>query len=91
MATSRTAKIQTEIDKAKVKLADQQNKIRELEAKRTELENMEIVDVVRGMSISLEDLAAMLHTLKGGAASIQSLGQNVPNSHSKPDKEDLPE
>ena len=68
MATARSAKVQAEIDKAKAKLAEQQGKIKELEAKHTELENMEIVDIVRGLKIPLDGLATVLQSLKGGAA-----------------------
>ena len=80
MATSRTAKIQAEIEKARAKLADQQSRLKELEAKRVEIENTEIVDIVRGMNVSLDDLAAFLQTIKGGAE--QSLRGRVP----KPNK-----
>ena len=80
MATSRTAKVQAEIEKARVKLAEQQAKLKELEAKRTELENSEIVDIVRGLSIPLDELAALLHSMKGGAAPAPTCGQNVPKS-----------
>jgi len=51
-----------EIEKTKIKLSEQQARLRELEKQKTELENMEIVDVVRGMDISLADLAALLKT-----------------------------
>ena len=68
MATTRTHKVQAEIDKAKAKLAEQQARIKELEAKHTELENMEIVDIVRGLKIPLDGLAAALQSIKGGAA-----------------------
>ena len=37
-----------------------QTRLRELEKQKTELENTEIVETVRGMDISLSDLAAML-------------------------------
>lgn len=90
MATSKTAKIQAEIDKAKAKLAEQQNRVKELEAKRTELENTEIVDIVRGMSIPLDGLAALLQSIKGGTAPVTS-GQVGPKSapaQNKTDKED---
>ena len=80
MATSRTAKVQAEIDKAKAKLADQQAKLKELEAKRTELENSEIVDIVRGMSIPLDELAVMLQTVKGRGPAAPTSGQIVPKS-----------
>ena len=77
MVASRTAKVQAEIEKARAKLAGQQGKLKELEAKRTELENIEIVDIVRGMSIPLDELAAVLQSLKSGAA---ASGQLVPKS-----------
>ena len=62
-------RVNKDIEKTKVKLSEQQARLRELEKQRTELENMEIVDVVRGMDISLADLAAMLK--QGGTTSGQ--------------------
>ena len=94
MATSRTAKVQAEIEKARAKLAEQQTRLKELEAKRTELENSEIVDIVRGLHIPLDELAALLHTIKGGAAPAPTCGQVVHKStpaKKEPDEEDLPE
>jgi arsenate reductase-like glutaredoxin family protein len=40
--------------------------LKELETKQTEFENMDIVDIVRGMSIPLDDLADILQSLKSG-------------------------
>jgi hypothetical protein len=67
-----------EIDKTKEKIGEQQARLRELEKQKTELENLEIVEAVRGMSISFDDLAALL---KNNPA---TLGQVVPKS--KPEK-----
>jgi len=67
MAISKRNKIQAEIDKARERLMEQQARLRELESKKTEAENMEIVDIVRGLSIPLDELAAALQSLKGGA------------------------
>ena len=58
MATSKSAKIKAEMEKVKAKIADQQAKLKELEQKHREAENEEIVDIVRGMSVSLSDLPA---------------------------------
>ena len=80
MAISRTAKVQAEIDKARAKLAEQQTRMKELESKRTELENTEIVDIVRGLKIPLDDLAAVLQSVKGGAAPVSTSGQVGPKS-----------
>ena len=67
MATSRTIKARAEVEKARLKLAEQQAKLKELEARQTEYENMDIVDIVRGMSIPLDDLANILQSLKSTA------------------------
>lgn len=74
MAISKSEKIQSEIDKLKVKIAEQQTRLKELEQSKREAENSEIVDVVRGMSIPLDELAVLLQTMKSGGA----LGQSVP-------------
>ena len=78
MAISKSAKIMAEMEKVKAKIAEQQARLKELEQKHREAENEEIVDIVRGMSISLSDLPALLQTMKAG-----SLGQNVPKSDGK--------
>ena len=52
MAASKSQKIQAEIDKVKVKISEQQARLKELEQKHREAENEEIVDIVRGMSVS---------------------------------------
>ena len=82
MATTKSMKIQAEIDKVKAKISEQQARLKELEQKKLEAENSEIVEVVRGMSVSLTDLPVLLQTIKSGGA----LGQNVPKSDT--DKED---
>ena len=84
MATSKSAKIQGEIDKAKAKLNEAQAKLRELEQKHKEAENEEIVDIVRGMSIPLDELPLLLQKLRGGAA--PTSGQNVQKSTGEEEK-----
>ena len=80
MAISKSAKIMAEMEKVKAKISDQQAKLKELEQKHREAENEEIVDIVRGMSISLSDLPSLLQTMKGGP-----LGQSIPKE--APEKE----
>ena len=82
MAISKSAKIQAEIEKVTAKINEQQARLKELEQKKLEAENSEIVEIVRGMSVSLTDLPTLLQTIKSGGA----LGQNVPKSDT--DKED---
>ena len=72
MAISKSAKIQAEIEKVTAKINEQQARLKELEQKKLEAENSEIVEIVRGMSVSLTDLPTLLQTIKSGGA----LGQN---------------
>ena len=83
MAISKSAKIQSEIEKVMAKINEQQARLKELEQKKLEAENSEIVEIVRGMSVSLTDLPVLLQTIKSGG----TLGQIVPKSDSA-DKED---
>ncbi|WP_338546154.1 DUF4315 family protein [Emergencia sp. JLR.KK010] len=83
MAISKSAKIMAEMEKVKAKISDQQARLKELEQKHKEAENEEIVDIVRGMSISLEELPLVLQRIKAG----DTLGRNVPKS-AGPEKED---
>ena len=76
MATAKSMKIQAEIDKVKAKISEQQARLKELEQKHREAENEEIVDIVRGMSISLSELPLVLQKLRDDG----TLGQSVPKS-----------
>ena len=64
MAASKSQKIQAEIDKVKAKISEQQARLKELEQKHREAENEEIVDIVRGMSVSLEELPLVLQRIE---------------------------
>ena len=83
MAISKSAKIQAEIEKVTAKINEQQARLKELEQKKLEAENSEIVEIVRGMSVSLTDLPVLLQIIKNGG----TLGQNVPKSADKEDSE----
>ena len=66
MAVSKSAKIWAEMEKVKAKINEQQARLKELEQKHREAENEEIVDIVRGMSVSLDELPALLRQLRDG-------------------------
>ena len=83
MAISKSAKIQAVIEKVMAKINEQQARLKELEQKKLEAENSEIVEIVRGMSVSLTDLPVLLQTIKNGG----TLGQNVLKSADKEDSE----
>ena len=76
MAISKSAKIEAEIEKTKAKITEQQNRLKELEQRKVEAENSEIVEIVRGMSVSLSELPLVLQQLRAG----ETLGQTVPKS-----------
>ena len=82
MATEKTAKVEAEIEKAKAKISEYQSKLKELEMKKTDIENTEIVDAVRGMSIPLDELAALLQSLKDSALPVAASGQKAQKPHS---------
>ena len=75
MAVSKSAKIEAEIEKVKAKIAEQA-RLKELEQRKIEAENSEIVEMVRGMSVSLTELPLLLEKLRSG----ETLGQVVPKS-----------
>ena len=79
-------RVANEIEKTKGKISEFQGKLRELEKQKTELENLEIIGAVRGMDISLADLAAMLNKPQptSGQVGPKSNAQNDMNI----DKED---
>ena len=68
MAISKSAKIWAEMEKVKAKISEQQARLKELEQKHREAENEEIVDIVRGMSVSLDELPALLRQFRDGTS-----------------------
>ena len=59
MAT-KIERINREIQKTREKIAEYQDKLKTLEAQKTEVENLEIVQMVRAMRMTPEQLSAML-------------------------------
>ena len=56
MAMSKIDRIDREIEKTRGKITEYQNRLKELEAQRTEQENFEIVNLVRSMCMSRDEL-----------------------------------
>ena len=63
MAMSKIERIEKEIQKTREKITEYQNKLRGLEAQKTELENLQIVQLVRSMRLTP---AALTDLLSGG-------------------------
>ena len=57
---NKLTKLQMEIDKTKQKISEQQTKLRELEHQKTEIENTEIVELVRSMKMNTSELTTFL-------------------------------
>ena len=57
-------RIEKDIEKTKAKITELQKQLRELEAAKTEQENLQIVQLVRGLNMTPEEFAAFV---RGGA------------------------
>lgn len=57
---NRIDRIDREIQKTREKITEYQNKLKGLEAQKTEAENLQIVQLVRSMRLSPQELTAML-------------------------------
>ena len=62
MAMSKIERIEKEIQKTREKITEYQNKLRGLEAQKTEAENLQIVQLVRSLRLTPQELTAMLYT-----------------------------
>ena len=74
MAKNKIQRIDQEIAKVREKIAEYQDKLKTLEAQKTEAENLEIVQMVRALRLTPEQLNAMLSggTVPGMAAARQA-------------------
>ncbi len=80
-------RVNKDIDKTKNKISEFQARLKELEKQKTELENSEIVEAVRGMDIPLNDLPAILTALREQNIAPFTSGQIGPKSDNA-DKEE---
>ena len=62
---NKLTKLQMEFDKIKQKISEQQTKLRELEHQKTEIENTEIVELVRSMKMNTSELSTFLKAYRG--------------------------
>ena len=71
MALIKLERIEREIEKTRGKITEYQNKLKELEAQRTEQENFEIVGIVRSMCMTRDEL---MNFLRGGGNDAPPVG-----------------
>lgn len=60
MANNKIDRIEKEMQKTREKITEYQNKLKGLEAQKTEAENLQIISLVRSMHVSPAELTAML-------------------------------
>lgn len=77
MAVNKIDRIDREIEKTREKITEYQNKLKGLEAQKTEAENLQIVQLVRSMRLTPTELTAML-----GKEPIPGIAA-VPTDHSR--------
>ena len=72
MANNKIDRINKEIAKTREKITEYQNKLKGLEAQKTEAENLQIVQLVRSMRLTPQELTAMLSggTIPGMTAAL---------------------
>ena len=62
--SSKMKKLLLEIEKTKGKLSEYQMRLRELERQKTELENTEIVELIRSTKMNTSELATFLEAFR---------------------------
>lgn len=60
MTNSKINRIDKEIQKTREKITESQNKLKELQAQKTEAENLQIVQMVRSMRLTPQELSQLL-------------------------------
>lgn len=75
MAKNKIERIDQEITKVREKIAEYQEKLKALEAQKTEAENLEIVQMVRAMHMDPTQLSAMLSG--GGIPGVEVVSANT--------------
>lgn len=60
MQNKKILKIEKEIQKTREKITEQQNRLKDLEMQKTEAENLEIVQMVRSLHMTPDELSVFL-------------------------------
>ena len=86
MAKNKIERIDQEIAKTREKIAEQQEKLKDLEAQKTEAENLEIVQMVRALRMTPAQLSAML---SGGMVPGRAVGSANPEQEEMTHEESI--
>lgn len=79
---SKLDRIEKDIQKTKSKIAEYQKQLRELEAQKTEQENLQIIQLVRGMNMKPEEFAVFLRSgTMQAAPAVTAYHEQEDNAH----------
>ena len=67
-------KVLSDIEKAEKKKSEIEGQLKELYDKKTELENLEIINTVRSMVMDKDQIMAFLSSMKGGNKPAENTG-----------------
>ena len=83
MAKNKIKRIDQEIAKVREKITKYQDKLKTLEAQKTEAENLEIIQTVRALRLTPEQLSALLSggTVPGMAAASANYNEQEDTDH----------
>ena len=84
MAANKIDRIDGEIQKTREKITEYQNKLKGLEAQKTEAENLQIIQLVRSMRLSPTELTAML---SGGIPGMSATPTTITEQEDTEDEE----
>ena len=85
MAVNKIERIDREIEKTREKITEYQNRLKGLEAQKTEAENLQIVQLVRSMRLTPQELTDMLSG--GGIPGIATVPADYDGQEEKENEE----
>ena len=85
MAVNKIERIDREIEKTREKITEYQNRLKGLEAQKTEAENLQIVQLVRSMRLTPQELTSMLSG--GGIPGIATVPADYDGQEEKENEE----
>lgn len=80
MANAKLERIEKDIAKTRAKIVEYQNRLKDLEARKTEEENAEIVHMVKAVNIDAAQLAAFLSAYANGDLPLPQEQGEYPNT-----------
>ena len=87
MANAKLDRIEKDIEKTRAKILDYQSRLKELEARKTEEENAQIVQIVKAVKIDAAQLAAFLSAYASGEIAVPQQAEYISAQEETEDEE----